>query len=176
VETYLRSTSASDCGWADISHHPGRPHGMVPIIQSLTIRSSQIENGRPGTIKTGEDVIFELEYNCEDKKLDYANIGICSSLGERVFTVGTHLCPDFKEAMSGRGVLQCYLPRLALAEGEYTIVVAMGTRTPIRNLDYVEDAMHFRVEFDDYFRTGTTLLPGQGYLAQRSSWQVIRSS
>lgn len=176
VETYVRLTSERDHGWADLSHHPGRPHGMAPIIQSLTIRSSRIDDGSYGTIRTGEDVVFELQYNCGDMTLDYANIGICSSLGERVLTVGTHLCADFREAMSGRGMLQCCLPHLALAEGEYTVVVAMGTRTPIRNLDYVEDAMQFRVEFVDYFRTGMTLLPGQGYLAQHSRWHVIRDS
>lgn len=176
VETYVKLTSERDHGWADISQHPGRPHGMAPIIQSLTIKSSHVDDGSYGTIRTGEDVIFELQYNCGDKTLDYANIGICSSLGERILTVGTHLCPDFKEAMSGKGILQCYLPRLALAEGEYTVVVAMGTRTPIFNIDYVEDAMHFRVEFVDYFRTGVTLLPGQGYLAQHSRWHVIRNS
>ena len=105
--------------------------------------------------------------------LDYAVVGFSSSMGERIFTVGTHLSREFTETMTGRGVLACYLPSMPLVEGEYSLTVAIGKKTPRHNLDCVEDALRFRVETGNYFKTGATILRGQGYLAQKSLWEVV---
>ena len=100
-------------------------------------------------------------------------MGICSSLGERILTLGTHLCPEFHETMRGKGVLECHVPHLALVEGEYSVMVAMGVGKPRQNIDCIDGALRFRVESGDYFRTGAGLLRGQGYFAQKSSWHVL---
>lgn len=146
---------------------------MRPVIQSIGLLSTGGSERYRDIVRTGEDVVFEIRYDCGDLKLDYAVLGICSTMGERILTVGTHLCPNFHETLRGAGILICRLPHLALAEGEYSVVVAMGTRLPPRNVDYVEDALRFRVEDRNYFGTGFTLLRGQGYFAQISEWRVF---
>ncbi len=173
VERYLSSISLPQYGFACLWPHPGRPQGMQPIIRSLGILSNGETARYRERIVTGEDVIFEIQYDCGETKLDYAVLGICSLMGERVCTVGTHLSPQFAGTFHGKGVLLCRLPALILAEGEYSVLVAMGTRIPAQNVDYVEDALRFRVESGNFFGTGVTLLPGQGYLAQRSEWYKI---
>jgi len=173
VETYLSSLTEQDYGYADLSQHPGRLPDMRPIIQSIAIHSKGTPEGNRDTIKTGVDVTVTIGYDCGELTLDYAVIGICSSLGERILTLGTHLCPEFHETMRGKGVLECHVPHLALVEGEYSVMVAMGVGKPRQNIDCIDGALRFRVESGDYFRTGTGLLRGQGYFAQKSSWHVV---
>jgi lipopolysaccharide transport system ATP-binding protein len=173
VETYLSSLTGQDYGYADLFQHPGRLPGMQPIIQSVAINSKDIHERYRDTINTGEDVTIKIGYDCGEVKLDYAAIGICSSLGERILTIGTHLCPEFHETMRGRGVLECHIPHLTLVEGEYSMTVAMGVGKPRQNIDCIDGALRFRVESGDYFRTGAGLLRGQGYFAQKSSWHVV---
>jgi lipopolysaccharide transport system ATP-binding protein len=171
VSSYLATVPQGQNGFADVSRHPGRPPSMKPVIQSVGLRSSESPSYR-SVVKTHEDLIFEISYDCGDLILNYAVIGICSYLGERVLTVGTHLDPEFNGTLRGKGILECRIQCLPLAEGEYRVLVAVGTTNPFRNVDYVEDALSFRVETGDYFGTGRTLLPGQGYIVQRSRWRV----
>jgi lipopolysaccharide transport system ATP-binding protein len=171
ITDYLATIPQQQNGFADLSLHPGRPPNMKPVIRSIGLRSSE-SIGYTGVVKAHENLIFEIGYECGDLILNYAVIGICSYLGERVLTVGTHLDPEFNGTLRGKGVLECWMPCVPLAEGDYRVMVAVGTTNPFRNVDYVEDAMSFRVETGDYFGTGRTLLPGQGYILQRSRWRI----
>lgn len=145
---------------------------MTPILRSIGLRAG--EAGYRSTLRTGDDAVFEIVYDTEDLALDYAVLAISSPAGDRVCTVGTHLSPAFADVLHGKGVLECRLPALPLAEGEYSVVITLGTRTPSRSVDEVQDALRFAVELGDYFATGRTLLRGQGFVAQRSEWRVVR--
>jgi len=175
IERYINSTSDKKYGFADLSHHPGRLPHMKPIIQSVALCTDEGSERHRSNVKTGEEVMFEISYDCGDITLNYAMIGICTPLGERVCSVGTHLDPEFIDTLRGRGVLKCHIPELTLVDGEYSLLVAMGTRTG-GNIDCVSNALRFRVELGDYFLTGATLLPGQGYLAQKAHWHIISRS
>ena len=172
VTHYVSTLSRHDFGWADLKDHPGRAADMRPLIQSIALR------GRSGisyrdTVTSGDDVVFEVAYDTGALELDYAVIGVNSHLGERVCTVGTHLSRGFASRFRGAGTLECRLPRLPLTPGEYSLVVALGTNLPRRNVDAVEDALRFRVESDDYYGTGSGVLYGQGHLAQHSEWRLL---
>jgi lipopolysaccharide transport system ATP-binding protein len=172
VETYLRMGGAVPEGRASAIGHPGRPKDMHPVIEWVSVRAG----GALDIVRTGEDVVVEIGFDAGDARLDYAMLGIASGLGERVSSVGTHLSAGWDGELRGRGVLECRLPRLPLVEGEYRLTVAVGTRTPMRNVDYVEDVVRFRVDGADYFGTGLGLLRGQGHLAQQSEWRVVNEA
>jgi hypothetical protein len=146
---------------------------MRPILTSIGVRP---EGAPSGTVRTGGGAVFEIGYDAGGSRFDYAFLALSTPLGERVCSVGTHLSPGFGGAMSGAGVLECRLPGLPLAGGEYRVLIAIGTRVPQQNVDVVEDALRFEVDPADFFGTGTTLLPGQGALAQRSEWRVVPDS
>ena len=171
VRHYVTSISRHDFGSSDLRKHPGRAAGMPALIQSVALRGAGDGLCRD-TVTTGDDVMFELGYETGSLDLDYAVIGVNSYLGERVCTVGTHLSQGFVGRFRGAGTLECRLPHLALTPGEYSLVVAIGTNLPRRNVDMVEDALRFRVEAGDYFGTGDGVLYGQGHLAQRSEWRL----
>jgi hypothetical protein len=149
---------------------------MKPVIRSISVRGVDRCGGSTRTISTGDDVVFELEFDSGGAELTYAAVGINSLLGERVCTVGTHLSSGVELHARGTGALQCRLPDLPLVAGEYSVVVAVGRRTPPRDVDRIEDALRFRVEPSNYFGTGAAPLPGQGYLAQRSEWRMVSAS
>lgn len=173
IEKYIGSVTRNDYGFADLASHPGRYAGMRPIIQSLgIIRNSGIV--RYGDmVTTGEDVVLEIRFDSGDDILDYAVVGIDSAAGERVCTVGTHLCADIQLSLRGRGVLECRIPRLLLVEGEYTLSVGIGQAMPRHCLDFVESAVKFRVDLGNYYRTGHSTKDGQGHLAQLSEWCLV---
>lgn len=163
VARYLAAGAGAGQGLVP-ADHPGRMAGMRPMITAVRLRSPA---------RTGADLVVEIAYDTGAQRLDYAVLAITSALGERVCTVGTHLAPGFDGVMQGPGVLECRLPRLPLADGDYSLTAAIGTRTPMRNVDCVEDALRFRVDGGDYFGTGARLLRAQGPLAQRSAWRVL---
>jgi lipopolysaccharide transport system ATP-binding protein len=166
IDRYLGEMAMHGQMHVDLTRHPGRPSAMRPILQSLTARSAHDH------VRTGEDLTFEIGFDTGTRELDLAVLAINSARGERVATVGTHLSPRFDGVLRGRGTLECRLPQLPLAEGDYRVFVGIGTRMPMQNVDMVEDALQFRVELGDYFGTGGALIPGQGYLALRSDWTV----
>jgi lipopolysaccharide transport system ATP-binding protein len=176
VNKYLMTTTPCDFGCADLQDHPGRAPDMPAIVQSIALRGTTHDVFYRDTVTTGDEVVFEIRYDTGGRNLDYAVLAINSQLGDRVCTVGTHLCPEFDARFVGKGMLECRLPRLALTHGEYSVMVAMGTNLPRRNTDMVEDALRFRVESGDYFGTGASTLMGQGYMAQRSEWRLVSDS
>jgi lipopolysaccharide transport system ATP-binding protein len=173
VQSYLSSITDLNYGRAELSRHAGRLPSMQPIIQAVCVQAKTENGQRSETINTGDEVVVEVRYNSGETALDYAVVGFNSSMGERIFTVGTHMSPDFRETMVGNGILACHVPGFPLVEGEYSLTVAIGKNSPRHNLDCVEDALRFRVKAGDYFKTGATVLRGQGYIAQKSSWQVV---
>lgn len=173
VDHYVSSMSRHEYGFADLSAHPGRTPGSPTIIKSVGIRSNDKVNCYRETVMTGEDVVFEIRFDTGELALDYAVIGIESISGDRVCTVGTHLSPNFKECMRGKGIIECRIPSLPLRDGEYNVLMAIGRNAPRENIDTVENALQFRVELGDYFKTGAVLLSQQGPIAQQSNWKLL---
>ena len=72
-----------------------------------------------------------------------------------------------------KGVVECRLEDVRLAEGEYRIDLEIGSAFPSRRwLDYVPSATRVRFRVGDYLGGGEHR-PGQGVVAQRSDWAVL---
>jgi hypothetical protein len=173
LEHYLSAVTPSGFGFVDLTQHPGRSNDYRPLIRSIGLLANSGSSRYRDSVKPGEDVVFEIKYDAEDLRLDNVVLGICSAVGERIFTVGARFSSDFKWTLTGKGTLTCCVPGLALAAGEYRVMAATGNRIQRKDIDCVEDALTFRVETVDYFGTGETLLPGQGHFAVRSEWRRI---
>jgi len=172
-EHYLSSVTSRDFAIVDLRRHPGRTPDSRPVILSIGLLSDNGVSRYRDSVKAGEDIVFEIQYDTQELCLDNVVLGIQSSLGERLFTVSGRFSPDFKWNLRGRGTLTCRVPNLALVPGEYRVMVAMGSRIQRKDFDTVEDALTFSVEASDYFGTGELLLPGQGHFAIRSQWGIV---
>jgi hypothetical protein len=171
-EFYLASANTRDFGLVDLTKHPGRTGEYRPIVRSIGLLSQDDVSRYTGSVKPGDDLVFEIQYDTGGLALDNAVLGIHTSHGERLFTVGARFSADFKFVLRGKGTVTCRVPRIALNAGEYRVMVAMGNRMHRQDIDCVEDALTFRVESVDYFGTGEVLLPGQGWFAVRSEWRL----
>ncbi|MBI3637924.1 MAG: ABC transporter ATP-binding protein [Candidatus Rokubacteria bacterium] len=172
VHRYLSVAEDASTGLVSLVDHPGREPSKGALLTEIGLRGTARGTYRT-VVTTGEDVDFEIGYDTQNQSLDYAVLVVFASTGDRVCTVATHLSPTFAGTLLWKGMLECHSPRFPLAEGEYSLLVAIGTRTPVMNVDEVHDAFRFRVEAGDYFGTGRTLQRGQGHLAQRSFWRIV---
>lgn len=172
IASYLNSSKKDEAGPVDLTQHNGRNHKMKIIATKIGLRTERSGSEYVNSVFTGDSLILDISFDCKDYKLDLIQVGISSLQGQRVFTVSTHHDPKFNHAISGKGVIVCHLPSVPLTSGDYTVTVMMGKRIPPHNIDYIEDAMTFHVDFGDYFGTGTAPFKGQGHFAQISSWAV----
>jgi lipopolysaccharide transport system ATP-binding protein len=171
LNDYLAQITTSQSGQADLCAHPGRAIGMKVILISVAILRDHQDQSLVGIVRTGEDLIVEIGYDAGDEAFDYIALGVCTQMGVRVLTTGTYLSPDCSLVLTGRGKVKCRMPNIPLVEGHYSLLLAVGRRQPLRNMDCIENALSFQVLNGDYFGTGLAPLSGQGVIAQRSSWE-----
>ena len=173
VERYLGGLPQVGTGIVDLREHAGRPEGMPLVLTGVGIRPAGQPDAYGKRLRTGEDLAVDIHYDTGGTMLDLVQLGFCSVVGQRLFTVGTHLSQADDLKLIGKGCLTCTLPQVLLAGGEYSVTVMIGRRNPPSNVDYVERAVHFHVDTGDYYGTGKTQLPTQGFWVQRSSWASV---
>ena len=100
---YLSSVTTRDFGLVDLSHHPGRTHDSRAVIQSIGLLANDGTSRYGNSIKTGDDLVFEIQYDTGELCLDNAVIGICSPIGERICTVGGAFLPRFRVEAARQG-------------------------------------------------------------------------
>jgi lipopolysaccharide transport system ATP-binding protein len=157
--------------FANLSDHPERSSGMKKMLKSIDVKSGEID----GLIVTGGEIIFTLEFDSGQQKIDLIQLGICSRNGNRITTLGTHHHPVYINELSGRQRVECKVKFLPLNEGEYYITAMVGKRNPHQNFDYIENSVCFKVFFNDYYKTGVQLLPAQGNMALQSEWKRLKN-
>jgi lipopolysaccharide transport system ATP-binding protein len=175
IRAYTEATTTPAYGFVDLTTCTGRPFGMRPIITGLGLRAAP-RGDYTVQVNTGDDLYFDISYDCGDDSIDVAQLAISSTAGHRVLTLGTHLSTTSPKVLKGRGVLECRLPAVPLTAGEYDVTVMMTKRLPWHEVDYVEAALRFEVETNDYFGTGLEPLPSHGPVAQRSQWSLLPDS
>ena len=172
IRSYLSLSIKDEKGLVDLTQHDGRGSQMMMLARKIGLRTTRSGSEYVNTVFTGDSLVFDIFFDCNNLKLDLVQIGVSSLHGQRVFTVGTHHSEQFNHTITGKGVIQCHLPSVLLNPGVYTVTVMMGRRIPHQNIDVVENAMTFNVDFGDYFKSGIAPLQGQGYFAQISYWVV----
>jgi lipopolysaccharide transport system ATP-binding protein len=171
VENYLVSEAPLRAGFVDFTNDMlGLP--KTNIIRSIGLLANDGSKNYRSTVNTGEDIAFEIGYDCGGNVYDSALLSIYSVIGNRILSSGTYMVPGFNQVMKGKGLMTCRLPNVPLAEGEYTLMVAIGKSKPWEWAECLMEAFHFRVELNDYYGTGSPAYPGQGDVAQLGFWDV----
>jgi lipopolysaccharide transport system ATP-binding protein len=172
IQRYM-SEDSLPAAFVSLKDHPGRrAKPDCHVLTSIALKTDPNLDLCTDTFATGAPLTVEVSYSAGGEIYDYMVIGIESLLDQRIATVGTHLSSAFASVFCGNGKAICQIERLNLTEGEYKLLVAIGTRDTMTNIDFVEDAVRFSVRLGDYFGTGQTILPGQGIIALKSNWSV----
>lgn len=171
IQEYLGMVS-TESGQANLENHAGRVEGMTPIAKSIRMYTSRSPNTVQNIAYTGDDLIFEIEYDCMGRELDFIQLAFTNIHGQRVFTIGNYLSsPDALDmVLRGSGCVRCVVPNVRLNRGEYFVQLLIGTQLPRHSIDVVDQAISFQVELGDYFGHGRTVLAKHGPLVQDSIW------
>jgi lipopolysaccharide transport system ATP-binding protein len=170
VTRYIKEAGERSA-FVDLTDTRRHESGMTPMIRGLGLKKCAT-NQYVECVHTGDDVTFDVVYDCGTELVDVAQVAISTLEGQCLFTVGTHLSSAAPRTITGQGTLSCHVRELPLNPGEYDVSVMFTKRLPWQDVDYVEGALRFEVEPADFFGTG--LRPGaeQGPIAYRSSWSL----
>jgi lipopolysaccharide transport system ATP-binding protein len=169
INYYLQSGGSACRSYVDLRKAPGWDTNRRVIL--TWISTHRLDGTESSEFNTGDGMIVRIGYHLDGKILAYCQINILNYLGERLITLrSTHSGPPLE--ISGDGVIQCTIPDIRLASGEYIIMPEIGRQFPQPEwLDCVPEATRFRVNLGDYLG-GFDLARGQGIIAQRSEWSV----
>jgi lipopolysaccharide transport system ATP-binding protein len=175
VRIYTDTGHTPSKGFVDLRVARGRLGHMPSFITGVGLRAVANPN-YTDQLRTGEDVVFDIYYDCGSETVDVAQVAISTTANQRLFTVATHLSDHAPALLRGRGCISCEVRHLPLTAGEYDVTLMLTNRMPWHEVDCVENALRFHVETNNYFGTG--LQPGieQGPIAHRSRWWLQGSS
>jgi lipopolysaccharide transport system ATP-binding protein len=172
VRTYTQEVRRPGQQFVHLHGAAGRSGTGRAIVRGVGIRRIGEAEYRD-CVNTGDNLAFDVEFDCGSDTVDVAQLTICTTEGQPLLTVGTHLTSSAPQRLRGQGVLSCELRQLPLNVGQYDLTVKVSNRIPWQDVDCVEAALRFEVEPNDYFGTG--LRPGaeQGPVAHRAAWRLL---
>jgi lipopolysaccharide transport system ATP-binding protein len=159
----------------DLTSAPGRPEGLKPLLKRLELFNGKGELLN-GPVAVGAPLKVRIHFMLEQpsSQLDIG-LGVNSALGQRVFTAYTTFDPRWNRSASpGQYIVECEIPSLGLAPGEYRIKVFMDFGRKDESQDFVEDAIWLSVVGSDYYGTGN--LPWSGVCVMPHRWALEMAS
>src|SRR2546426_299362 len=171
IEKYGTISAAQCAGVADLSSHPNRRHGCVPVLKKVRLLNA---SGMPkDRFMCGESIKIEFTI---DPKIPYSDlqfgIGVDDSLGARIFSLTTEMTESRIPPLREWNKIICHVRELPLAPGRYTLSFSAGTEDKA-HLDAVEHAISFEVDPRDFFGNGKTPPNNLGRVLIRSWWNVL---
>ena len=158
--------------WCRGTVGPSRTHQLFTRVISPSAFFPRRDVSLQRGVKPGEDMVFEIQYDTRTQPdtPSWESVHRLASESSR----GSSLQLGFPVAIAWQRHTDVRVPGMALAAGEYRVMVAMGNRRHREDVDCVEDALVFRVE-PGLLWTGETLLPGQGHFAVDRSGGCVGS-
>ena len=131
--------------------------------------------GEVPAVRSGDDVIIDLSYECDsDRPLRNVQIGV-DIFGDhecRLMNLTTTWTNSDLEEIPPMGAIRCKIPHLPLMAGEYRLDTYFGINGEMA--DFVSHAATLTVQAADYYGSGK--LPTHGYFLADHSWEIERCS
>jgi lipopolysaccharide transport system ATP-binding protein len=169
VNLYHRLGSDLCEGEVDLSFHPSRQPGALPLLKMIRLLDG---SGAPkGRFTAGEKMMIEFTF---DPVIPLANpqfgVGVEDSQGSRIFAVATYLANSPLPPLQKPCKVICHIEELILAPGRYILSLSAGE--PNNTLmDRLECAVAFEVNHGNYFGNGNNVAAGMGKVLVRSRWE-----
>lgn len=153
-----------------------RQHDSSPLMRDgvvTKIFTQNFDGINTSTFRIGESIRIIIQLTIGNRIITnpVIGIGVNSSLGQRLFTVGTYFLDTPLPDLYGNVEIICDLPSPVLSPGVYLLKLAIGDN-PFSNFFEAENIYQFEVASSDYFGNGRLPQPQQGILVSKSSWKV----
>ena len=171
VEIYLEHDTkpASD---VDLVTHGRRKRGSRVVFRRIRFIGHK---GVPDSqVRLGHDLRIEIEVEPEHPiRCPSLGIGINSTFGQRLATVGSRYGSHDIDVIEGRSTIECTINRVLLMPGTYCLKLAIGNAGG--DIDVIEDAAEFEVIPNDI--AGTGVLPAllKESFSSRAPTELIQS-
>jgi lipopolysaccharide transport system ATP-binding protein len=158
INLYQQLSSAMCEGEVDLSFHPSREPGALPLLKAIRLLDG---SGTPkGLFMTGEKMMIEFIF---DPVIPLANpqfgVGVEDSQGTRIFAVATYLANSQLPPLQEPCKVICQIEELILAPGSYLLSLSAGE--PDNTLmDRLPCAVAFEVDHGNYFGNGRNVTAG----------------
>jgi lipopolysaccharide transport system ATP-binding protein len=169
VERYMKDLTSLSGGDVDLTGHPTRRRGSVPLLTRVRFFNESGE--ATDRVGAGEGLTIALDFN-PAVALDQPHFGVCFNdvMGRPVFTVATYFSDYTLPTLTGPRTVYCKIPSLDLVPGTYTIDLSAGTdRDP---MDVLFSPVAVEVTATDYFGNGRMPPPDLGPVLVRSDWSA----
>jgi lipopolysaccharide transport system ATP-binding protein len=167
---YLTMFNTIEDGEMNLSLHPNRRKGAVPILRKIRLLDKN--NVAKSQFMSGE--LVRIELTCDRPSAlaqPHFGIGVDDWVGTRIFSLltrnaGVQLAPS-----TGSFKVICQINELPLVPGQYTLSLSVGTVHETL-LDALDNAVAIRVEAGDFFGSGKLPAANLGRVLVRSEWSV----
>jgi lipopolysaccharide transport system ATP-binding protein len=169
VNLYYRFGSTQCEGEVDLSNHPSRQPGALPLLKAIRLLDG---SGAPkGRFMAGEKMMIEFTFDpVAPLAKPQFGVGVEDSQGSRVFAVATYLANSQLPPLGEPCKIICHIDELILAPGRYTLSLSAGDND--NNLmDQLSCAVSFDVDQGNYFGNGSNVTVWLGKVLVRSRWE-----
>ena len=171
IATYLDSGVISHMGDVDLSTHPTRRRGALPLLKRVRLLDAD------GKVKDrfhcGEAMKIEFTLDPPVKlNAPQLGIGVDDWMGSRIFSITTYFSDSELPALERACKVVCHLDEIPLAPGRYTLSLSAGTSHNML-MDALDNAMSFDIDLVDYFGNGRIPDPTLGRVLLRSRWNAV---
>jgi lipopolysaccharide transport system ATP-binding protein len=171
VEQYMKEMTSLSGGDVDLTSHPTRRRGSLPLLTRVRFFNEAGE--ATDRVGSGEALTVALDFN-PAVSLDQPHFGICFNdvMGQRIFTVATYFSDDTLPPLTEPRTVYCKIPSLDLVPGTYTLDLSAGTAQD--PMDVLFNAVAVEVTATDFFGNGKMPPPDLGPVLVRSDWSADR--
>jgi lipopolysaccharide transport system ATP-binding protein len=168
---YLADVSREEDGDFDLSIHPARLPGGVPVIQGLTLYN---DSGTPTMLfNPGDAMVAEICIKPEAAiREPRIALSIEDSMGRRITTAATYFQSGRFPDIDAPARIRCRLPPLRLGSGKYLLSVSIGNKYE-GMIDGLHNAACLEIVWQNSFGNGELYDPVYGPVLTTSSWEQV---
>lgn len=171
ITRYLADASVEETGDFNLSDHPARMPGCVPVIRRLTLYGDGGEPTMrfyPGDVLVAE-ILIEPETPIREPRIA---IAIEDSTGQRITTAATYFQNEPVADISLPRRIRCTLPSLQLGSGRYLLSISIANKYQ-GMIDGLHNAAWFEVVWRNGFGNGEAFYPYYGPVLTASRWEQV---
>jgi len=173
VTAYMDSGCSSHAADVDLSCHPTRERGKLPLLRRVRLLDK--DGNVSDRFVSGEKMKVELTVDPQTSlRNPEFTIGVNDWLHTRVFSVTTYFSDSHVPTMQAECKVICDVESMPLTPGRYTLSLSAGNLDHLWE-DHLEDAVSFDIEAANFYGNGRMPDANYGRVLVRSRWEMVDS-
>lgn len=162
IDKYLSNDNIREVDIANTKNRIG--NGFAKITKLNILNHS---------ILTGEDFSVKISYeNLSHFKIIELGISVWKLDETKLISLSSMFKNEIANVNQDKGSVSCTIKKMPLVKGSYVLNVFLGLENGLA--DYIEKAVVFSVEENDFYSSGKTVNPEWGVIVVNHNWKVLK--